>query len=161
MRRTENVWRRWPYWLIGVVCVLEITKPLPASAMSCNLLAASRFNFGAYDPLSPLPLDVQATYTLQCVPDHRQERLNLRIMALSAGSQSNELLGSSTEKSVRFGMFSDPQRSVPIDARPLIELSDRISTPQDYPITIYGRLPARQNITAGVYRASIHLVIEY
>jgi spore coat protein U-like protein len=58
-------------------------------------------------------------------------------------------------------MYSDPERSIPMDARPLIELSDRISTLREYPITIYGRLPGRQNIAAGVYRASVQLLIEY
>lgn len=149
------------FWVACVVGILQLWMPPPVSAMSCQLLAASRFNFGAYDPLSPLPLDVQATYALQCMPDHPQEKLALKITVLPAGSNSAHLQGSSTDQSVRFGMYSDPERSIPMDARPLIELSDRISTLREYPITIYGRLPARQNIAAGVYRASVQLLIEY
>ncbi len=149
------------FWMACVVGILQLWMPLPVSAMSCQLLAASRFNFGAYDPLSPLPLDVQATYALQCMPDHPQEKLALKITVLPAGSNSAQLQGDSADQSVRFGMYSDPERSIPMDARPLIELSDRISTLREYPITIYGRLPARQNIAAGVYRASVQLLIEY
>lgn len=135
-------------------------QPALSHAMSCNLLAASRFNFGDYDPLAPMPLDVEATYTLQCIPDHPHEKLRLKITALSP-NQSSSLRGPVAGKSVRFSMYLDPGRQIPLEGRSLFDLSDRISTISEYPITIYGRMPAKQNIPAGSYRTSLTFVIEY
>ncbi len=152
--------RRAKRWLGRFAGMLALAQPVLACAMSCNLLAASRFNFGDYDPLAPLPLDVQATYTLQCIPDHPHEKLRLKITALSP-AQSSSLQGPVPGKFVRFGMYLDPGRQIPLDGRTLFDLSDRISTVTEYPVTVYGRMPAKQNIPAGSYRTSITFVIEY
>lgn len=141
-------------------CALILVQPMLACAMSCTLIASGRFDFGAYDPLSPVPLDVQATYMLQCLPDHPHEKLNLKITA-QTDAASNSLHGTVAGKAVRFGMYVDPGRHIPIDGRAIVELSDRLSTPKEYPVTIYGRMPARQNIPAGSYRAGITFLIEY
>ena len=146
---------------IRIALALMICLPLLSHAMSCNLLSAGRFNFGAYDPLSSLPTDVQATFTLQCIPAHPNERLNLQITVLTATGVPGNLQASGTAKSIQFGFYQDPQRTVALDANTRIVMTDRLSTAREYPITIYGRLPAKQNIPAGTYHANITFVIDY
>lgn len=153
--------KRCGHWQAKIICALMMALPSLAQPMSCNLLSASRFNFGAYDPLSTLPTDVQATYTLQCIPAHPNERLNLQITVLPTAGISDTLHASGTGKSVRFGFYQDPQRTIAIDANTRIVITDRLSITHEYPLTIYGRLPAKQNVPAGIYRTSLSFIIEY
>ena len=152
---------RWWNWQARISYALMMVLPSIAQPMSCNLLSASRFNFGAYDPLSTLPTDVQATYILQCIPAHPNERLNLQITVLPTAGTADSLQASGTGKSVRFGFYQDPQRSMAIDANTRIVITDRLSMMHEYPLTIYGRLPAKQNVPAGTYRTSLSFIIQY
>ena len=153
--------KRAPYWQGIILCLFTITLPGLVQAMSCHLLSAIHFNFGLYDPLSPSPTDVQATYALQCIPDHPNERLKLRITVLNANGITDSLQGSVVAKPLRFGLYLDPNRTIAIDTQTRIDINDRLSTVNEYPITIYGRLPPKQNIPAGNYRASLTFLIEY
>lgn len=153
--------KRTPCWPGIILCLFAITQTGLVQAMSCHLLSANHFNFGLYDPLSSSPTDVQATYALQCIPDHPNERLKLKLTVLNTNKFSDSLQGTVAAKPLRFGLYLDPNRTIAIDTQTRIDINDRLSTVNEYPITIYGRLPPKQNIPAGNYRASLTFLIEY
>ena len=134
-----------------------------AQAMSCALLSASRFNFGAYQPLNGKPHDVEATYVIQCTPAYAGESLKLKVTLISGEGETGQwnLLGSGPGVPIRFGLYRDPARQILLDPRVPFEFSAPLNTMQEFPITIYGRMPGRQDAPAGSYHASLTVLLEY
>lgn len=144
------------------LAALLVMPSVCAQAMSCTPLSGSRFNFGTYDPLSVKPHDMQATYVIQCTPDYAGELLKLAVTLVPGEGEAGQWrMQGSSGMPVRFGLYRDPARQVPLDASARFEFSGQLSATQEFQVTIYGRLPARQNVAAGSYQATLTLLLEY
>ena len=155
--------RSMPWFACRIILALSCGMFYDVQAMSCTPLSASRFNFGAYQPLSVRPHDVEATYVIQCTPAYAGEPLKLKLTLIlgNAGGGQWDLYRSGPGAPLRFSLYRDPARQVSLDPRVPFEFSTQLNTMQEFPITNYGRIPARQNVAAGSYQASMTLLVEY
>ena len=149
-------------YLSGVVLIALLTVPGPAAAIgSCAFNSTVGVNFGAYDVFNTTPTDSTGSMTYTCV-----SLLSTITIDLSKGSGSGYIprrmhkgsdhmdynlyldasfvtvWGDGTGGSSRYGPVTPPLAS-PVT------------------VTIYGRIPALQNIKAGSYMDTIVATINF
>ena len=136
------------------------TFPVTANVLEACLVTALPLDFGDYDPTSSTDLDETTTLDVLCTVGTSFE------VGLSAGTASGatvttrEMTGSSD--TLGYGLFQNVSRSTnwgntpgtdtpaPITAGVLTET-----------MTVYGRVPAGQNVAAGAYADTITVTVTY
>lgn len=142
--------RVWHGLVIGVAIVLTMLMPSVSEAQ-CSV-SSSGVAFGAYDVLAPAPVDVTGTVTFSCLL-----ALFPRI-TLSTGS-SGTFVARTMKKgpeSLTYNLYTDAARTV-------IWGDGTSGTGQYAPLllllggtlTVYARLPASQNVSAGAYSDTV------
>jgi spore coat protein U-like protein len=141
---------------IAMVTLLPV--PVDAGLLSCTISTTS-VSFGNYDVFTITPLDTTGTITYQC------DFVVLPTITLSRGVSStfNPRTMQSGAATLNYNLF--------IDAARLLIWGDGNETTQTYiatgsvlnlpvPVTVYARVPAQQDVSAGTYSdivvATIH-----
>lgn len=136
--------------LAGVVIAVSAS---PASAAICNVSSAG-VAFGNYDTLASTPLDGVGAINVSC------DVSTSIVVALSSGS------GSFAQRQMTAGT-SQLGYNLYTDATRTIVWGDGISgstvsaTGSAIDLSIYGRVPARQNVTANVYSDIVTITVSY
>jgi spore coat protein U-like protein len=124
-------------------------------AMAECSINVTDMTFGEYDVFNSLATDITGTLSVSCDADTPFQ------IALGAGS------GSFTARQMHNGpdvliynLYTDPTRlSIWGDGSPGTSLLSTSGTGANY--TIYGRIPARQNVRAGSYGDSITVTLTF
>lgn len=132
-----------------------------ANAMSCVIENIPQFIFGHYDPKSPVALDVQASFAIQCTPAFRGEILNLQISFAGIGAGQLKMRNASTGDMLNFGMYKDAARVQPIDAQSVLTFNTPLLTTTTMSLPIFGRVPARQNVAVGNYQLPVTVIVNF
>ena len=134
-----------------------------ALAMTCIPASAPQLVFGKYDPQAIISHDVQTTLGIQCIPNFSGEQLNLTVRL--SGNQgkgglfqmhnpvSNELLA--------FYLFQDPALLMPVDEQTNFSFNAKLLVPTIYSLRFYGRIPAREDVSPGIYLSDVIMIITY
>ena len=137
----------------------------PAHAMNCMPLGAGGLAIGHYQPLDPAPLDAQASMAIDCSPATPGEALNLEVRLLNAGTGRVQLQnvqgmapGGGT---LAVQLYRDAARTLPLDEQATLRFTDRPLMPTRYWVSVYARVPARQDVETGQYRLPLTLLITY
>lgn len=149
-----------PVRWMKVLAVLMLLASAELRAMGCAVANAPQFNFGAYDPLSPLPLDVQTSLVVQCTPAFPGETLRMQV-SFAGINAPMQMLNPQSGDLMRFGLYSDPARSLPIDSQQVISFSASLWTATTLAFPVYGRVPAGQPISVGNYQMNISVILNY
>ncbi len=131
----------------------------PVQAMSCGIASAPQLSFGHYDPLSPIPLDIQTSFSIQCTPAFPGEALNLGI-SLVGSPEAWTARNSQTGDTLRFSLYRDPARALPLHDDTL-QLASVLAGTTTLTIPLYGRIPARQSVSVGNYQMMITVRMSY
>jgi spore coat protein U-like protein len=144
---------------------LLLAAPAPAHAMLCMSLGSGGLVIGQYQPLQAVPLDAQTSLAIECLPATPGEALNLEVRILNAGTSRVQLpnVQAATQGSSMLvvQLYRDAARTLPMDEQTTIRISDRPLMPTRYWISLYARVPARQDAGTGQYRLPLTLLISY
>jgi len=131
------------------------------NAMTCGMWNAPQLAFGDYSPFSMSPHDIQGSLQIECTPASPGEILNLRVRLLGEHSDSRSMRHSATGEALRFQLYKDLGRTVPITDDLLFTLRTPLVTTTRIPIVIYGRIAPRQNVVVGRYRSGIMMQLDF
>lgn len=139
--------------MTGLVWLLVTAGP--AAAFNCNV-NASGVSFGGYNVFSPIPLDATGSISVDCNIPARNPHAPLTVtVSISPGNS-----GSFAQRTMQgpgsvlnYNLYMSPSfSSVWGDGSGGTNVRTALVT-RDTPLTatIYGRIPARQNVSAGSY----------
>jgi spore coat protein U-like protein len=129
-------------------------------ALSQCAISVSSVNFGAYDIFSNIPKDITGSITYNCTgvnPTPTSVAIDL-----SQGNASNynqRQLRNGTD-SINYNLYLDAAGQI-IWGNASSGTSRYTSSVLNGNVTIYGRIPARQKVTAGTYSDTITVTIEF
>lgn len=142
------------------------------AAAICGV-TASTMNFGTYDVLTPTPTDSSTTVTIICIrnPPPGSEIVNYTLsLSVGAGSYAARTM-SNGPATLNYNLHTDPTRtpatiwgdgtsgSVTVSgATARLNNQNPIRTATH---TIYGRIPAQQDVPVGTYNGSVILTMDY
>lgn len=136
--------------LIGLVMVLPAASLLADCTVSAGSVA-----FGDYDPLSQQALDGAGTISVSCSPSASYS------LSLSTGGGSyaqRELAGSGSV--LNYNLFTTVSRTIVWgDGSGSTATVGGEGDSANH--TVYGRIPAQQNVTAGSYSDSIVVTVTF
>jgi spore coat protein U-like protein len=148
------------------IAALALVVPGVANALSCGV-SATAVGFGSYDTLSPLHDDATGTITVTC-----SNLLSLLVsydILLSSGgasSYSPRRMASGGHR-LDYNLYTNLTRSTiwGDGTGGSSKLSDGyllgVLVPVVRNYTIFGRIPARQNVAAGSYTDTITVTVNY
>lgn len=149
-------------WLLSFAAAAQTftaTTVMPVSVdlvSSCNV-TASDLDFGSYVATVGVPGRAQALVQLQCTTGTIVE---VALDAgLSPGATTSDRRMVSGAGQLRYGLFQDPGRSTNWGNTPGVDTLEIQTVVQLQSVTIYGELPARQQVPPGTYSdlITIHL----
>lgn len=140
--------------LAALAGLAVITTATPALAVTCEMTPQS-VSFGSYDPLSTQSVDGVGNISVRCDAE--------ATFSISLGSGSGTFSArqiASGSSVLEYNLYTDPSRlTVWGDGTSGTSTVTETATTAD--ITVYGRIPARQNVPAGVYSDIIVVTITY
>lgn len=136
---------------------------------TCRINAASSMAFGLYDILSPMPTDSQATVNVVClrIGGAAQTTVLLGLSAGAHGSSVNtrRMANSGTAGGhLSYGLFRDISRlSVWGNSGGVNTVGQIVTVPvigfASTTFTIYGRIPAQQDVAVGSYGDAVQATL--
>ncbi len=145
----------------------RLFPPATAEAFNCDV-SATAVNFGGYDVLSPTPNDAVATITVSCniPPQNPQAPLAVKI-SVSPGSSGSFFprrvppLGGGAGRA--YNLFTGPTFSTVWGdgTGGSATQTNFVTRATPWTATIYGRIPPRQNVSAGSYGDALTVTIEW
>jgi spore coat protein U-like protein len=123
-------------------------------AAHCTI-ATTPVNFGSYDVFSFSPLDSTGSISINCSnPEKKPLPVNITVSAGASGSFSQRQMKSTASADVLlYNLYGDPSRTrvVGDGSGGTLTFTDSIDRTFPWNIPLYGRVPARQNKTPGIY----------
>lgn len=127
-------------------------------AFNCRI-STTPLNFGSYDVFSGFVLDSTGTVSITCnAPDHKPLAILVTLNAGGSGSFNPRQLRATTGNDrLNYYLFTDPSRSViwgdgTGGSSPVSGVVTKYSS---FNALVYGRIPARQNVSVGAYTDQI------
>lgn len=147
-RATTPASHRPLHWLAGAALALAA-----GTAQAQCSVSASGLGFSGYDVFSATHNDSSATITVSC-----SEATGYSLALSSAnGSPQQPLLGSSDD-ALDYRLHQDAARSL-VWGEGSFSLSGNTDGTQEH--TVYGRIPASQNVRVGDYTDTITVTLEF
>jgi len=155
-------------WLAAACFVLA--APAATAAVSCGFVSSSSLAFGGYDALAATPTDTVTTMLVRCdslTPGNPNLDLTISIGAgRNGGSVTNRRMrqvGGAGDY-LAYGLFRDPGRSLVWGYTPGVDahtISVKVQNTRtvDATITVYGRIPPRQNVSVGDYGDAVQVTV--
>ncbi len=133
-----------------------------AHAVSCYAVHAPTLVFSPYHPIGSEPQDIESLIDFSCAPAFQGNQLRAMITLQDSPQGSAFQLRNEVGDTLRYALFVDPARSIPLTRSTLIPVRDANPGTKTFSIVLYGRIFANQR-TAGVghYRGFIHLSVSY
>jgi spore coat protein U-like protein len=152
--------KRWIAWSAAALAVFVLSA---ARLDACTIVSALGPNFGAYNALTPTPVDSTGSVTLQCAPSTKNIRVDLS--AGSSGTYAGRTLRNGAN-TMLYNLYRDATlTSVWGDGTGgtsflfIGNWSGGPHTPQTH--VIYGRIPALQDVAAGSYTDTIVVTVQF
>ena len=148
--------------LIVVAMVLVLMLALPARAHAACTISTTAVSFGGYDVFSPTALDAQGQISLTCslivigftVALDRGGAPSFAPRQLKQGSEP-----------LNYNLYLDAARTtVWGDGTPGTQVFTRngaIVLPQTFQLPVFGRIPANQDVTVGVYTNTVVATVSF
>jgi spore coat protein U-like protein len=149
-------------------CLLLLAEGAMAATI-CRLQSGGSADFGPYDTFSATPTDTTATVQVRCERDGGPQNVQMTL-GLSAGTNGASvnnrrmLQAGGAGDYLNYGLFRDVGRSSPWGfAAGVDAVTQTVSVPNKSSaiatFTIYGRIPARQNVSVGTYTDRIQVTL--
>jgi spore coat protein U-like protein len=121
-------------------------------AAQCNI-TSTPMNFGAYDPMSTVPLTATGSFNISCKPNKQLFNITLQLTSGNSGSFSQRNMASGGGDQLFYNIYANAtQTSILGDGSGgSVSLTQTVSRQAPWDLTFYGQIPALQNVTPGVY----------
>lgn len=150
MRRRPSLSRRCG----GLLCLLALL-PQGAAVAGCSVTSAG-LAFGIYNPTASSPLDSAGTITVSC------DSLAAYTLALSPGAGSFASRQMSGPAHVlRYNLYVDVLRLIVWGDGSAATSLQSVGLSLLGPHTVYGRVPAQQNVGPGAYGDNVVITVSY
>lgn len=140
--------------LIIAVTALTLLAAVDCPAFNCSM-ATSPVSFGLYDVFASSPLDSTGGITVNCSnPPQRPITVTVTLSAGSSGSYTQRQMKPATGSgALLYNLYVDTSMTTVLGdgSGGSTVLTNVVTRPITWSITIYGRIPARQNVVPGIY----------
>lgn len=156
--------------MLCISCSLHLSGAMAAAICS---VSASTLDFGNYDVLSPIPTDSTTTVQVTCErnPPPGVEVVSYTLsLSTGTGSYAARTMIRGAE-SLNYNLYADATRSSAVvwgngtagtvtvgNSLPPLNGQNRTRTATH---TIYGRIPAEQDVSVGTFTANVILTMDY
>lgn len=146
--------------------LLAALLPLGAPAHAGCAISTTGVNFGAYNPQNGVPLNGVGTIDFRCSDDTEDGgpgggNKKIAISAGNAGSFTAREMRSGADK-LDYNLYTDASRtSVWGDGQGGSDSVKVHPQAESVSVTVYGRIPAGQNVRAGTYTDTLIVSIEF
>lgn len=144
-----------------VVIIAAAMSVSSAAAMSCVASSGTQLVFGRYDPWSPSHHDMLGTVEIVCTPASPGEIADVTVRLQSYQPGPLFMRNLDTGEQLRFDLYQDAARARPLVDGLLFSLRVPLAVPLTFPFTLYGRIPAGQQIGVGRYSTALTVLVEY
>jgi len=161
-----SIWRKLRSMLLKIIQSLTLVFISGfvniSYAVSCYPINTPRMVFSPYQPISFLPQDIETSIDFYCAPAFHGNQLHVSVSVQDSSEIPSYQLRNAFGDTMRFGLFIDPSRSIPLTAHMTIPIRDVNPGARTFGVVLYGRIFANQR-TAGVgdYRGFVNLVLDY
>jgi spore coat protein U-like protein len=133
-----------------------VTVPVFAARANCTV-STTPVAFGTYTPSAPAPLDAAGTVSWRCTGNQR----TVRVMIGAGGRGSFARAMTGPLGVVLYNLFLEATRqTIWGDGTAGTQfLSQDTRSNETYTATVYGRIPAGQNVEAGLYSDSLVITV--
>ena len=138
---------------VSAAAVVMLACGSMANAAVCNVQSAG-IAFGSYDTLSPTPVDSVGTISVDC----DVETAFTIDLGPGAGAVDQRIL-SSGMSALQYNLYADASRTAIWGDG--ISGTNVSASGTNFSISVYGRIPARQNVEAGIYSDSVTITLSY
>ncbi len=153
--------------IVLLLCLSSLAWPVNrAEAFKCDVTATG-LNFGNYDVFSPIPVDSTASINVTCniPPQNPQAPLavNISLSPGISGSFVPRAMQSTGGDTLNYNLYSTASMStIWGDGGGSSSVQTAFVT-KDMPwnATLFGRIPAQQNVRAGSYSDTITVTIDF
>lgn len=126
---------------------------------SCTVTATT-LPFGSYNPLSSTPLDATSTITVNCTTG-TSYTIGLNAGATSGATVTTRQMLQSTN-ALNYSLFRDSGHTTNWGNTPGTDTpASVVANTSAATTTVYGRIPALQNVPAGSYTDSVQVTVNY
>jgi spore coat protein U-like protein len=130
---------------------------------ACNV-ATTNINFGSYDVFSNSPKDSTGTISVDC-DEAPPAVVVIRIGPSfnSGGFKPRQMRHITRSDRLTYNLFTDSSMSViwGDGTQGTATVSDKVQKNKPWVSTFYGRIPARQDVSAGTYRETVSVTITW
>jgi spore coat protein U-like protein len=144
-----------------ILCVVFLLCAGTAWGQECKF-TVSPLSFGNYDPFSGAPLDATCEVNVTCNAG-LPFTVKLGQGKISGGGfQPRALGGTKGSSKIRYNLYRDSARQqIWGDGTGNTFVVTGTGTGRNIPLTVYGRIPARQNVSVGSYATPISVIVEW
>jgi spore coat protein U-like protein len=148
--------------VLPVICLIFIA--VDGYAFNCSVTSTA-VNFGSYNVFSSSPLDSTGTITITCNnPEKKPMPVTIAISSGGSGSfnpRQMRLAGGSDR--MNYYLFSDPSKTViwGDGTGGSSSITSTIDRNPNLTATIYGRVPAKQDLRAGTYSDTLVVTVTW
>lgn len=154
--------------ILLALCLLGVVgSVIRVQAFSCDV-SATGVNFGSYDVFSPVPLDSTGSINVTCNIPPKNPHAPLAVtVSLSPGNSGSfaqrAMQQTGGPDQLNYNLYTNASMSTPWGDGGGSSSVETAFVTKDMPYraTIYGRIPAKQNVRAGSYGDIITVTIEY
>lgn len=135
-----------------LVLVLSILAPAGAAfAVQCDVVATP-LSFGTYDPFSAVPLTATSNLNISCKPPRKVFVITVQLSP-GSGSYAQRTMTSATGEQMLYNVYADPSYLTILgDGTGGSQApSGTVTKNAPWNLTLFGRIPALQNLVPGVY----------
>lgn len=144
---------------VAVAATSTTTFQVNATVIGSCAVSATNLNFGNYDPLAAVPTDGSSTVTVQCT------LLTPFNIGLSAGTGAGATVAvrkmTKGADTLSYSLNQDVSRLVVWGNTPNTDTVAGTGTGIAVPFTVYGRIPAGQNVNTGAYADTITVTVNF
>ena len=145
--------------LVSLAVLVALFAPRRADAASCVFNSITPVAFGPYDVFSATPDDAVGSFTFQCSLLQLLDSITINISTGSSGSYSSRSMQNGAN-SLSYNLYMDAARTV-VWGNKSSGTSNYTALLAVLPVTlsVYGRIPARQNAKAGNYSDTVVITL--
>jgi spore coat protein U-like protein len=139
--------------------ILSFLLLLPADARAACAISVAGVAFGSYDVFATSPDDSAGSIVFEC--DKQAKRIRITLSAGSSGSYATRAMqGTDT---LSYNLYVWNFSTVWGDGTEGTSYYWNNNPPNDRPVTvtIYGRIPALQDVRPGTYTDTVHVQIDF
>ncbi len=149
--------------LFILVLALFVSAWMKSShAATCSPLNPPALVFSPYNPITNWSEDIETTIEFSCAPAFIGDRLHISISLIENSQSAGYQIRSERGDVIRYGIFADPARSIPLNSSMNIPIRDVNVQNKTFRIVLYGRIFASQRIAGvGKYLGNLNLLLNY